>query len=903
MSRDFEIVHSEDVTRQEDGYNCGAFVIQFARLIMSTGAKPNADALGGVTSHTSEEMRLAMQLALVPLIGQAPPLVGEWWEHPEQPLTKGESRPVEQDEQARKKALAQIHEALEKDNAEPIKLTSVQQCKMAKLAKVVVSLASDNEDWATVGGGSVTFTVEGEAFTRPVSWDGKRWMTTLTTKFPQQVSVVVKGKVHPPAEFTEVVKSETGFKLDPGATKDIRLEFPAKEPRRLHLKFLIDDETENEEVEEDRTGFVDPSPRTPRSRSCSTAAPTSCRRRSRPTAPSLTTATAKPACGSPFATAARRRSSPTPRRRATWPGTRTPSPARRRCFSTTPRTKGDPARGLLFAHGCLDPGATQGQLELPRRAPQLDQGEGPRADRSVQGQRAPGQRGRAPRVRAEVAAAALLDERPRDRARRVPDARKPRLRPLHGLLYEGSVKPKNSYPPPGEAKGQHKGLRLFEGLEGLSPVCPYDYDYTTERTKITKKKRVKVITKHNIKGAAKMRKGARASNIPTTNPHEDFIHIFQDMYGKAVKDPHDMEDKGKREAAVKNKGHYKKPPMDGWAQNFCDGIRHHRSEKTTILTNAMVDEIMEMYLPDQLPVMHGLARNYAVSDLWFCSVPSQTNTNRAFWASGHSAGICKNDWRPAIKYGYASDKMPEGNDQNGIPFRRSLFDVLDDFGHSWKYYYSVPYPPALRKRDGWKFSNYYYFESMFPQFEKNDKLTDLDAFKSDAQNGTLPRVSYIEPTWGGGKKWDATSPMDRAVGNEFHPVQDMVCGEFFVKEIYDAVVNGPKADTTVLIITFDENGGTYDHFPPWAAIKPDRAGKLPKGEEFGFEYDCFGVRVPTLLFPNTSSRDHLPVQHRGPPRSHLGDLHGARMARRAPRRVEARRACRQRTELRWCAAR
>lgn len=450
-----------------------------------------------------------------------------------------------------------------------------------------------------------------------------------------------------------------------------------------------------------------------------------------------------------------------------------------------------------------------------------------------------------------------------------------------GYLYEGDLQPAWSIPKPSLAKGAHAGLRRFEGLDGLDPLptSAYDYDYTTvERQYLVSSKTVE----RNIQGVATIRKGAHAANIPATNPHEDFIHIFQDMYGARVPDPHAMEDATTRNQAVQLNGTYRVPTMDGWAQNFCDGIRHHRGEKDTVLTNAMVDEILEIYVPDQLPVLSGLARNYAVSDLWFCSVPSQTNTNRAFWASGHAAGIVKNDFRPAIKVGYASDQMPDGNDGNGIPFRRSLFDVLDEAKHSWKYYWSVPYPPVIPDSSTIEvepvgdmvtvnYDNYYYFKSMFPQFKNRANVTSIDDFYEDARNGTLPRVSYIEPWWGGGKQWDALNPATRAVGNDFHPVQDMVCGEFFIKDVYDAIMSGPKADSTLLVITFDENGGTYDHFPPWPATPPGRATNLPNGvsqplqpQEYGYTFDSFGVRVPTLFIskyvkPETLIRSHTEV--------------------------------------------
>jgi phospholipase C len=57
------------------------------------------------------------------------------------------------------------------------------------------------------------------------------------------------------------------------------------------------------------------------------------------------------------------------------------------------------------------------------------------------------------------------------------------------------------------------------------------------------------------------------------------------------------------------------------------------------------------------------------------------------------------------------------------------------------------------------------------------------------------------------------------------------------------VRNSPHWNDTLLIVTFDEHGGTYDHVAPaWGAINPDGH----HGEHF-FNFDLFGARVPTIL--------------------------------------------------------
>jgi phospholipase C len=104
-------------------------------------------------------------------------------------------------------------------------------------------------------------------------------------------------------------------------------------------------------------------------------------------------------------------------------------------------------------------------------------------------------------------------------------------------------------------------------------------------------------------------------------------------------------------------------------------------------------------------------------------------------------------------------------------------------------------------------------------------------FQARAAAGTLPAYSFLEPSWG-------------ANGNSQHPNYDVSLGEKLIHDVYYAVRNGPGWNDTLLLITYDEHGGNYDHVPPpWGATPP---GDGTVGE-FGFDFTRFGVRVPALL--------------------------------------------------------
>jgi phospholipase C len=365
-------------------------------------------------------------------------------------------------------------------------------------------------------------------------------------------------------------------------------------------------------------------------------------------------------------------------------------------------------------------------------------------------------------------------------------------------------------------------------------------------------------------------KGARSPKTPAYNPGEHFVHIMAQMWGKSREEVDWANPSDRASAIEKITGGLREipPPMNGYMLDFAEEVHE---EAGVTATEDIAKEILETYEPEQLPVLSGLARHYAVSDLWFCSVPSQTNTNRAFSMAGTSRGLVTNNYydlhkdtlNPGIRIlvkksgGSHSDRLP------GYP--RNLFTVLSDNGVSWKVYWQDPWPPKdlsigveyqyvkgmLKELDGSKFAD------NFVKFDANS--ADNPLFKA-AREGKLPAVSWIEPKWGGGASWHSKL---RQVGNDMHPVSDTTVAEDFVSNLYDALTRkedgsvNPSWEKTLFVITFDENGGTYDHFPPPPADPtsrdrspfPDDYPHMDKKTrtEFGFKFDQFGIRVPTLL--------------------------------------------------------
>jgi len=109
-------------------------------------------------------------------------------------------------------------------------------------------------------------------------------------------------------------------------------------------------------------------------------------------------------------------------------------------------------------------------------------------------------------------------------------------------------------------------------------------------------------------------------------------------------------------------------------------------------------------------------------------------------------------------------------------------------------------------------------------------------FQRDCRAGRLPSVAYIDPAY--------TLPV-LGLGSDDHPPADIRAGEWFLSQVYRAVTTGPAWPRTLLVITFDEWGGFFDHVPP--AHAPD-VNPL---------HSLRGFRVPTLLISPFARRGHV----------------------------------------------
>ncbi|HTH81288.1 MAG TPA: alkaline phosphatase family protein [Mucilaginibacter sp.] len=82
---------------------------------------------------------------------------------------------------------------------------------------------------------------------------------------------------------------------------------------------------------------------------------------------------------------------------------------------------------------------------------------------------------------------------------------------------------------------------------------------------------------------------------------------------------------------------------------------------------------------------------------------------------------------------------------------------------------------------------------------KKDHLKDETDFIAAAKAGTLPAVSFVKPL---------------GLYNEHPGYSDVALGENHAVDLINAVLNGPNGKDAVIIVTYDENGGFWDHVAP-----------------------------------------------------------------------------------------
>jgi phospholipase C len=249
---------------------------------------------------------------------------------------------------------------------------------------------------------------------------------------------------------------------------------------------------------------------------------------------------------------------------------------------------------------------------------------------------------------------------------------------------------------------------------------------------------------------------------------------------------------------------------------------------TTYNSNTQQGQTALTYFEDgALKVLPKLAKSFVLCDNWYCDMPGHTLPNRGFFHCATTGDVLIDD------------------KDNGIDESPTIFDRLNqlpDGENLWKMYTPITkvgntaYPGQLDTR---------FLNGNVQQY----RGVPITEFATDCENGTLPFYSFIMCWLPQSTHWTDSS---------MHPQSLLQPGENFLAAIYNALRKSRSWENTLLVVTFDENGGIYDHVMP-PRTTPPLADKPTIQQTDGsscrnnwtlqsqFDFSLLGPRIPALL--------------------------------------------------------
>jgi phospholipase C len=215
------------------------------------------------------------------------------------------------------------------------------------------------------------------------------------------------------------------------------------------------------------------------------------------------------------------------------------------------------------------------------------------------------------------------------------------------------------------------------------------------------------------------------------------------------------------------------------------------------------NQAMGYYGVNDIPYYWNVADNYVLFDRLFTSAAGGSVRNHMYWVTGTPG-----------------DPKADALDPAGFDAVPTIFDQLQKAGVSWKFY-AQNYRPGITFRNPGDSNartqlvrvpllNYNRF---LDDPALNSHIADMTQYYQDAQNGTLPAVSFMVPS-----------------GSGEHPPSSIQSGERFVSSLVNALMSSPSWKSSAFMWTYDDWGGWYDH------VKP------PTADKYGY-----GFRSPALL--------------------------------------------------------
>ncbi len=221
------------------------------------------------------------------------------------------------------------------------------------------------------------------------------------------------------------------------------------------------------------------------------------------------------------------------------------------------------------------------------------------------------------------------------------------------------------------------------------------------------------------------------------------------------------------------------------------------------------------YREGELGFIHDAAKAFTVFDRFFCSLLGPTFPNREYMHAAQSYGLKDNSTPPQAGY------------PTGFPWETTIWYALERAGVSHRYFYSDVPVTALWGARGLAIS------------------APIAEYYARCASGTLPRVSFVDPNFGG-----AVGEEPGISGDE-HPHGDVRTGQAFMADVVHAFISSPHWRRGALFIVYDEWGGFFDHVAPPRV--PDARASADPAQDF----EQMGIRIPAVVISPWVRRGHV----------------------------------------------
>jgi len=226
-----------------------------------------------------------------------------------------------------------------------------------------------------------------------------------------------------------------------------------------------------------------------------------------------------------------------------------------------------------------------------------------------------------------------------------------------------------------------------------------------------------------------------------------------------------------------------------------------------------------------LPFDYSLYSTFAMGDQYYSALLGPTYPNRMYLYSATSFGLTTNLFPSLASYPTVETPV-------------IIFDELAVRGVSFTWY-----------TEGSPAEDVVLFDTAELRYGHKPNAS-VTQFLADAKAGTLPAVSFV----------DGDNMNETTTGDDEHPPSEIEIGQHFVWQIVNAVTTSPQWGSTVLFITYDENGGIYDHVAPPPACKPDNIAPMltdALDQSQPGQFDRYGFRVPFVAVSPFSKKSYV----------------------------------------------